>query len=219
MACALIDQGARRSPTSRLLPVRPDARRSSNWTDPRLRGAEMGEVASVISGYQPVRDALLGLPAPVRRPARRRRPRRARHRNGGVPACRCEAVHHGGAGGAGPPAAPASSSGGARTRITRRSSPTSVGVTSATCNRSTAPLKAADRRRHPRHDPSGRGRAFAAALAICAGALPRESANHKLTLRQAREAATLPEPVRLRRGDNDGLARPSPVWWQAHSRS
>jgi cytidylate kinase len=27
--------------------------------DPRLRGAEMGEVASVISGYQPVRDALL----------------------------------------------------------------------------------------------------------------------------------------------------------------
>lgn len=27
--------------------------------DPRLRGAEMGEAASVISGYQPVRDALL----------------------------------------------------------------------------------------------------------------------------------------------------------------
>jgi len=27
--------------------------------DPRLRGAQMGEAASVISGYQPVRDALL----------------------------------------------------------------------------------------------------------------------------------------------------------------
>ncbi len=27
--------------------------------DPRLRGAEMGEAASMISGYQPVRDALL----------------------------------------------------------------------------------------------------------------------------------------------------------------
>jgi len=27
--------------------------------DPRLRGAEMGEAASVVSGYQPVRDALL----------------------------------------------------------------------------------------------------------------------------------------------------------------
>ncbi|HEU6441866.1 MAG TPA: (d)CMP kinase [Microvirga sp.] len=31
----------------------------SHLDDPRLRGAQMGEAASVISGYQPVRDALL----------------------------------------------------------------------------------------------------------------------------------------------------------------
>jgi CMP/dCMP kinase len=31
----------------------------SHLDDPRLRGAEMGEAASVISAYQPVRDALL----------------------------------------------------------------------------------------------------------------------------------------------------------------
>jgi cytidylate kinase len=31
----------------------------SRLQDPRLRGAEMGEAASLVSGYQPVRDALL----------------------------------------------------------------------------------------------------------------------------------------------------------------
>jgi cytidylate kinase len=32
---------------------------ASRLQDPRLRGAEMGEAASLVSGYQPVRDALL----------------------------------------------------------------------------------------------------------------------------------------------------------------
>ena len=44
--------------------------------------AAMGEAASVVSAYPAVRDALAGLPAALRRPAPRRRARRARHRHG-----------------------------------------------------------------------------------------------------------------------------------------
>lgn len=58
VACALIDQKVA------LTDVTAAARAAETLTldqlaDPRLRGASMGEFASVISGYQPVRDALL----------------------------------------------------------------------------------------------------------------------------------------------------------------
>ena len=124
--------GKSRSPTSRLRPVRPRRSDSSNWRDPRLRGAAMGEAASVVSAYQPVRDALLAFQRQFAAQQSGRRARRTGHRHGGVPARGCEALHHRGPRGTGPAPPSGAPAAGREARITRRSSPTSAAATSAT---------------------------------------------------------------------------------------
>ena len=84
-------------------PARRPGRRGSTWRrnldvshlddDSRLRGADMGEAASVVSAYQPVRDALLAFQRQFANQAGGR-PRRAGHRHRGVPGRGCEALHH-----------------------------------------------------------------------------------------------------------------------------
>lgn len=58
VACTLIDQKAALTDIAAAT-LAAQSLTLDRLADPRLRGASMGEFASVISGYQPVRDALL----------------------------------------------------------------------------------------------------------------------------------------------------------------
>ena len=60
----------------------------------RLRGEGVGQGASRVAAVPEVRDGAAAVPAPVRHGRRRRGAGRPRHRHGGLPRCRLQAVRH-----------------------------------------------------------------------------------------------------------------------------